>query len=136
MTENTEKPQGRRWPIRNKLNNMRNLIPAGQYYIGDPCYAVKREDWDYLLKQTSCFDREIGMLPDGGLVLAYPTEDGDGLYDDNEGNVYPVDSGLIGLVPVASAKPDCMSRTVLFDAPTICRRDGGKLCFGKTVIRT
>jgi hypothetical protein len=76
-------------------------VPAGTYFLGDPCYSVPGHEWDGLLKATNFFEKPAGHLSDGSTqVVAFSTAWGDGIYEGNDGNKYPVDAGLIGLVPV------------------------------------
>lgn len=115
-------------------------VPAGKYVLGDPCYTVPDEDWDKLLKSCDYFKRPVGIS--GGFeVLAFHTQFGDGTYRDQNNNKYPVDAGLIGLVPIEYAVIDedyvYPTQYVEFDKPTMCRRDDdGTLWFGTIKIRT
>lgn len=73
-------------------------MKKGKYFIGDPCYVI--EEWDdflsdYLFKESG----EEGTFQDKN-VWANNTSYGDGLYNDNVGNNYPVDSGTIGVIPL------------------------------------
>jgi hypothetical protein len=123
--------------------------PAGEYYLGDPCYAVgPHEDWIQLLETCDYFAKPVGQLPDGTQVIAFSTAYGDGLFPDNYGNEYPVDAGLIGLVPVTPAAEAALAETeqrygrpimtrVSFDRPMRCSRQGrGLLRFGLYRIET
>jgi hypothetical protein len=74
-------------------------------------------------------------------VLAFPTQYGDGVYRDQRGGVYPVDAGLIGLVPVEYAQIDedkfYPTQYIEFDKLTACRRSpDGTLIFGNVTIKT
>lgn len=73
-------------------------LPAGSYYIGDPCYVIRDKDWE---KVCDVLSNTSGVLN----VLSLPffmagTAYGDGTYQDNDQNEYPVDSGTLGAVPV------------------------------------
>ncbi len=123
-------------------------VPAGEYILGDPCYTVPDELWDALLASTGSsdetFDDEhpVGVIL-GFQVLAFSTTHGDGIYEGTDGHEYPVDAGLIGLVPVSlpgitthdddTAWPP---RRVRFLAPTVCWNDRGVLHFGQFTIDT
>jgi hypothetical protein len=83
---------------------------AGKYYVGDPCYVFTDKEWDELIEQTYCFGIQYDKMPEGyedTNVYNYKGMDfftdgtayGDGSYYDNEGRVYGVDAGLIGIVP-------------------------------------
>jgi hypothetical protein len=70
-------------------------------------------------------------------VLAFGTKWGDGSYRGTDGNVYPVDAGLIGLVPVEIVADLSDHEVVNFSKDTLCINDGsGKLKFGHITIDT
>jgi hypothetical protein len=89
----------------------RITVPAGEYWLGDPCYSFhgpRDKDWlpwleaaDYsnhvdnqnIVLHAKVPDTEFTVL---GLSTAY----GDGHYKGSDGEYYAVDAGLIGLVPV------------------------------------
>ena len=59
-------------------------VPAGRYYLGDPCYVLGDAKWHELLGSCGYFGavkggRPIGTL-DGQEVLAFGTTYGDGPY--------------------------------------------------------
>lgn len=80
------------------------LLPAGEYYVGDPCYVL-HEAWSEIC-DVIC-DREFNMrawtleLDDGRLVTMANTAYGDGEYQDESGNRYGVDAGLLGAILVS-----------------------------------
>lgn len=130
-----------------KITSIEVEVPAGKYVLGDPCYAVPHDKWSELLESCSCFNNPIGRFSTynrGSTIIhsavAFGTRWGDGCYRGTDGNFYPVDAGLIGLVPLsASSKElrDDLSTVVTFDKPTICSTDGkGKLRFGHITIDT
>jgi hypothetical protein len=113
-------------------------VPTGRYVLGDPCYSVADEHWDSLLESCDYFNEPVGTV-NGVKVLAFSTKWGDGCYQDQFGNEYGVDAGLIGLVPIslATKKDDPDGLIVDFIGSVICSTDGnGKLTFGKYVIDT
>jgi len=115
-------------------------VPAGKYVIGDPCYTVPEADWIKLLESCDYFDRPIG-ISGGYEVLAFHTQFGDGVYRDQKRNKFPVDAGLIGLVPVEYAKIDenklYPTQYVEFTQLTPCKREeDGTLRFGNVIIKT
>ena len=129
-----------------KIKRVEVVVPAGIYVIGDPCYAVPDKDWDALLQSCNYFESPIGYVKDGVQkfpVLAFGTKWGDGYYLGTDGNNYPVDAGMIGLVPVeivealADHDGDYDGVIVKFDRDTLCVDDGsGKLTFGHITIET
>lgn len=111
-------------------------LPAGTYYIGDPCYVI--HDWgsfcDVWFENTnSVFDY------DGHDLCAFYTKYGDGSYEASDGSMLGVDAGMIGAVPaVLMTTGDFdMGTEVHFDKPFTCRREGnGKLHFGDFTVMT
>jgi hypothetical protein len=129
-----------------KISKVEVEVPAGHYILGDPCYVVPDSDWDSLLQSCNYFENPIGYVKDGIQefpVLAFSTLWGDGCYKGTDGNTYPVDAGLIGLVPVEILGKDVhnlrgdLSKIVTFDKTIKCSRDSdGKLRFGHITIDT
>ena len=78
-------------------------FPAGEYYIGDLCYVMHAE-WSEVCDLTfaDAYDMVEGdlSLADGRRIFLASTAYGDGTYNDNKGNYYPVDSGTIGIIAV------------------------------------
>ena len=75
-------------------------FPAGKYYIGDPCFVLDDEHFDF----TVC-DGD-GFVTNGTHVLGYfSTAYGDGCYRGTNGQSYGVDAGIIGIVPAELIKP-------------------------------
>lgn len=117
-------------------------MPAGTYYVGDPCYSVPDERWmEYL--EAARFDQPEGrryLLAhlDGHPVLGIGTAYGDGEYPGSDGKYYPVDAGLIGLVPVEVGIEDPFGvNTVTFDEPFECSyKDKGTIVLGHIKIET
>lgn len=119
------------------------VVPAGKYFLGDPCYAVPNRLWDKLLGSCKFFAHCVGEV-DGHNVLGFNTAYGDGVYEDQFGNEFPVDAGLIGLVPEALVDrqefferyPEAPGIWVKYDYDTECETDGKTLRFGKHRINT
>lgn len=118
------------------------VVPAGRYYLGDPCYTVQDTEWlpwleaaDYMNEPTLLY----GLTTEGLPVFAFGTAYGDGAYRGSDGFTYGVDAGLIGLVPVEHTD-DHNPRLVTiveFDTPTQCQRtEDGVLFFGDVRINT
>ena len=127
-----------------KIRNVEVEVPAGKYILGDPCYAVPDSDWDGLLQSCNFFENPIGYIKDGMQqfpVLAFNTRWGDGCYEGTDGCMYPVDAGLIGLVPVELVGTEelrsDLCTVVTFTTPVKCSSNGdGKLRFGSITIDT
>jgi hypothetical protein len=116
-------------------------VPAGKYWLGDPCYAVPDHLWHDLLDSSYCFENPIGKVKadDGKVhrVLAFGTAYGDGVYADQFGNQFPVDAGLIGLTPVGLAEGVPFGATLVeFTYETVCMAQDGVMQFGKYKINT
>lgn len=74
-------------------------LPAGTYYVGDPCYVVPDELWDEYLHVADVNPSGLTIqLSDGRLVAAVTTCWGDGVYADQQNRTYPVDAGMLGAV--------------------------------------
>lgn len=120
------------------------LVPEGQYVLGDPCYAVPDDLWNDLLDSCQFFSFPIGLVQKKGEsfvyhVLGFSTAYGDGCYEGSNGRQYPVDAGLIGLVPIQLAEEGSYEQgdVLTFTKPTICASNGkGELKFGNVVIDT
>lgn len=73
----------------------------GLYYIGDLCYVLDDKDWDEVCELTidghQCLSGEF-QFKDGRRFAMYNTKFGDGVYQDQFGNRYCVDSGSIGCI--------------------------------------
>lgn len=77
-------------------------IPAGKYYIGDPCYVIAEEKWMDFLNKGFWPAEEKGRAVfefEGKTCFAHHTAYGDGVYFDNKGEQFPVDAGIIGAIP-------------------------------------
>jgi len=112
-------------------------MPAGEYYIGDPCYVI--EPWNEFCDVW--FDQINGGIfeYDGLLVCVYNTQWGDGCYPASDGSMLPVDAGLIGAIPLAlvvkGGEED--GTYVTFNEPFSCFRDqDGRLHFGRFNVMT
>jgi len=76
------------------------LFPAGEYWLGDPALFLDKKLYVSLLDVQFTNDADFcaGYYEDQ-MIAAMRTAYGDGIYHDNENNIYQVDSGLIGLIP-------------------------------------
>ena len=124
-------------------SNWEVMVPAGTYVLGDPCYCTPDEHWHSLLESCNYFiDNPIGRLPSGESILGFGTAYGDGEYKDNFGRSFPVDAGLIGLVPLDVAELDAdplyPDHVITFTRETLCKSEenGRYLSFGNTRIDT
>ena len=80
------------------------LMPAGTYYVGDPCYIFNGpigDNWWNKLCDTMFRPSFQGFAEiDGITVWVDTTNFGDGAYPSNKDREYFVDSGTIGVVRV------------------------------------
>ena len=123
----------------------KTILPAGSYYVGDPCYAIpyssKHGDlWEKYLNATGkgAWILEAEVL--GFNVVASTTWCGDGCYLGSDGNEYPVDAGLIGVVPKElvdklEKRIDGM-HLVEFKHPFRVEYDNGLIAIGHVKIQT
>jgi hypothetical protein len=123
-----------------RLSNPGTLVPAGKYYLGDPCYSVTDADWDHLRSTSDFFEMPVGTLLDGTKVYAMGTAWGDGVFRGSDGFDYSVDSGSIGLVPItvtlnANSMPQLV-KIVEFTRPVMMSADNDVLYFGHICIDT
>lgn len=73
-------------------------VPAGTYYIGDPCYAIGdspiyEEAWNNAGYTTPAI-----YLSEKGVVYIDATAHGDGGYKGSDGFTYSVDAGVISII--------------------------------------
>jgi len=126
----------------------KHILRAGEYWIGDPCYAVKDENWSDLINSTGCFGLELEKFPSNWqnglfkyndqLCFTYQTKYGDGEYYDNKGNEYGVDAGLIGIMPIECCDGDSMNggNRYNFERSFQVWEENGKFHFGDIEIDT
>lgn len=75
-------------------------LPAGRYWIGDPCQVLTEERYDQLFSEK-CEARS--RIVDGHQVCLSCVSDGDGFYDCEIGTA-AVESGQIGILPYEMAE--------------------------------
>lgn len=121
-------------------------LPAGRYFIGDPCYVIADSDWIEFCDLS--FDKNGPGQGDGVLnfrghaMLAGGTAHGDGVYIDQLGNRYGVDAGMLGIVPEAlwdtknGNNASDLGVVTSFDVPFVAECCAGRFNFGGFVIDT
>lgn len=110
------------------------VMPAGEYWLTDPCYAIPGEEWSSWVERAEAGGDVMCAPVRGHMVMAFATAYGDGVYDG-----VPVDSGLIGLVPTRVASRSFVGRRVLVpdgESLVCVRHDDGRLVFGTISIET
>lgn len=82
-----------------------NITSEKGFYIGDVCYVLADDLYYRFWGDTCNFEDGCITDPDTGFQFAVAgTAYGDGCYADNYGNIYGVDAGVIGLVPLELVK--------------------------------
>ena len=78
-------------------------LPAGKYYIGDPCYVIDEDRWsDFVDASFGSDQKGIAVTEfDGHPMYAHGTAYGDGCYLGSDGVRYGVDAGMLSVVPLA-----------------------------------
>ena len=122
-------------------NIVEYIVPAGRYFLGDPCYTVPAEYWGPLLEASDFLSRPGTIYVDGTpiTVVAFETAYGDGLFIGSNGFSYAVDSGTIGLVPYLLGEGTAFRNLVTiieFERDVIASTFGSILTFGDIVIDT
>lgn len=120
------------------------VMPAGTYYIGDLCYVMHKE-WNEVCEMffqgrsdQGCNEGKLQLI-DGREFVSFNTAYGDGTYNDQYGNYYYVDAGLIGCIKIDDIReevPAGGTNVVTFDKDFTCYSDGKRLQFGHLVIDT
>ncbi len=106
-------------------------LPAGTYFVGDPCYAFGDHGlWIALLESADYTNPQVHILEAHarGRIFTAASTMADGSFFDQFRRMYCVDAGLIGVVPLASADLDNSSLTLMhqlsFEAPfTVSSRE-------------
>lgn len=125
------------------------ILPAGTYLIGDPAHFLPDEHADNWINRDDDDYTATVPGPDGveHPFVAFCTVNGDGVYQDQDGREYPVNSGDIGALDIRAADPraqergyvtDGILRQVTFDTPVEARYEQaeGTVIFGGIRIPT
>lgn len=116
------------------------IVPAGKYWVGDPCYAIKPHDlWMDVVNDI--FNNDIAtFLNSKGeevSVCAFSTKYGDGVYYDQFGREYPVDAGLIGIVSASVENKEPFGMHLIeFDQDFVATEVNGLIMIGGIRINT
>jgi hypothetical protein len=109
-------------------NAVSHNIPAGTYWVGDPCYAYSDDAlWMALLESADYKESDLlEARARGHRFVASGTAFGDGTYEDGQGREYPVDAGLIGVVPAVPGQecPGLMHEVEFTEEFTVSYEDG------------
>lgn len=125
-------------------------LPAGSYYVGDPCYAIGADgtsEWTDLVHQL-CASTQGKHIQQGAhrwkgqQMWLHKTSYGDGGYYDQHGREYSVDSGMLAAVPAALcnryplARLERLGKIVIFHEPFACSYRNGLFKIGHIRIQT
>lgn len=119
-------------------------LPAGTYFIGDPCYCFDDHDkWMKLLDHCDFFSGCEVFMFEGKAMFGAGTMYGDGCYLDQDFNEYSVDAGLIGATPVeflgskySRAEMERLGQFVTFAEDVDAYEDDGDIVIGHIRIVT
>lgn len=126
-------------------------VPAGRYFVGDPCYATGDDHATWVKWCDRAFidpnRDEIGSGTYNGYpVIGVHTMYGDGEFRGTGGRSFPVDSGQIGVVAaevmenmgVTAEQIDGLGYVIDFDEDVVIQRnnDTGEIIIGDIVIMT
>ena len=89
----------------NRVIEQEQLLPKGIDYIGDPSYVLKEEYWHYTSIEM---ERGVFQDPNGITYALFRTLMGDGVFVDDEGGEYVVDSGCIAVLPACVCNEEDM----------------------------
>jgi hypothetical protein len=131
------------------------MLPPGDYCIIDPCYILTGDRFLALSDAWYAAAAPIVLAdPQTGALVAWSaTATGDGVYADQDGHLYGVDSGTLACLPLAildaaalATRPRhdrsegqvCCGRLVTFVCPSPCARcdAAGVIRFGPIIIAT
>lgn len=119
-------------------------MKSGRYYVGDLCYVMEAQ-WDEVMHLI--VDKKSNNLKSGEFELSngvrfaiYETAWGDGIFEDQEGRSYGVDSGTIGCIlvdEINDSDADLDSGNIIdFHSDFKCNYSEGVISIGKIKIDT
>ena len=130
-------------------------MPAGKYWIGDPCYVFPHNGpmenkWNELIDEVIFSENPYCELDGGEIkVWAALTAYGSGVYLGSNDKMFYVDDGLnsaclLGIVPLETVKYfdrtdinlDELGLFIEFKEPFVVKSRGGQFQFGNIVIDT
>lgn len=100
-----KKPQQQQQEPRYNYFNFTNMtLPAGRYYIGDLCYALKKSVYDSVFGDNAY--RGGYYNTKDGFFFVDRTAYGDGSFKGSNGYEYGVDAGIIGIASMGVCNPE------------------------------
>jgi len=79
-------------------------IHAGTYAIGDPCYLLNHSEIDEIAEPVTP-DSLTRRLARGLELVVLDSPGGDGWLVDDQGGAYPIDSGILAVMPLSDPVP-------------------------------
>jgi hypothetical protein len=78
------------------------MMVRGEYFVGDLCFVLSKNAWKELEVLSHAKENKYGTegkftLSNGRVLVIFHLPHGDGVYTDQKGRTYSVDSGTIGL---------------------------------------
>ena len=116
-------------------------LPAGIYYVGDPCYTIHDDAaWDEFLKLLYAAEtlHGDGLSPvifeyRGRPCFVSSTNTGDGCYSDQYGEMYPVNAGMLAAIPIEVLDEYSGLKVRAFDQPFQVGGDKGRWIKSKLI---
>lgn len=102
------------------------VIPAGEYYIGDLCYALNETLYDKVFGGYGYRDG-VYRRKDASLLFAVAGTGGDGEFKATNGWKFPVDAGIIGVASkkLCDKEDNGGGHYVTLTSPTTCHFNRG-----------
>ena len=112
-------------------------FPAGTYYVGDVGHVSSDEQWKKVCHKVLTEKKPTFRIDDVPYAVL-STEYGDGVYEDDCGELYAVDSGTIGCIPIDAVEGDTgYGQVIEFSEPFTCaKRKNGFIRIGPVFIDT
>lgn len=112
-----------------KEGKTKATLPAGKYYIGDLCYALREDIYD---KVYGGQGYDAGLYTSSlGSFMMYGTG-GDGVFKGSDGYEYPVDAAHIGIASLACCNSEeevYGGKVFTFSQPVECKFDDAAFTF-------
>ena len=126
------------WAWRNARKiDINQTLPAGEYYIGDICYALSDDVYDNIFGGTGYYPGLFEEKGTGRFFFVNETSYGDGEYSCRySGKKFFVDAGVIGIVSKSlMGKKGKGGHVYTFSEPVKCSLANGKFSFTDGVTR-
>lgn len=95
------------------------------FYIGDPCYVLSDKNYNEIWGDKYDYADGIIGIDDYSFIVK-GTYFGDGVYEDEEGFSYPVDSGTLAVVPLELCEHDTkLGRVIKEQGEAILNEEDG-----------